>query len=108
MASSQLSAWPDAAVSVALLAIIKYGTGDNGVKDKEAERNAQPEAASQERNVLLDRTVKRIGPLQNAADLNIAAEEQQKVSLERGKYFLLLTRVDITTDPDILWPDKPV
>ncbi|WP_173571477.1 tail fiber assembly protein, partial [Escherichia coli] len=47
-------------------------------------------------------------PLQDAADLEIATEEEISLLEAWKKYRVLLNRVNTTTAPDIEWPAVPV
>ncbi|OSP29025.1 phage tail protein [Escherichia coli] len=49
-----------------------------------------------------------IAPLQDAADLEIATEEETSLLEAWKKYRVLLNRVDTSTAPDIEWPTNPV
>ena len=49
-----------------------------------------------------------IAPLQDAADLEIATEEETFVAGSLEKYRVLLNRVDTSTAPDIEWPVAPI
>ncbi|HAX9740228.1 TPA: tail fiber assembly protein [Escherichia coli] len=49
-----------------------------------------------------------IAPLQDAADLEIATEEETSLLEAWKKYRVLLNRVNTTTAPDIEWPASPV
>ena len=46
-------------------------------------------------------------PLQDAADLEIATEEETSLLEAWKKYRVLLNRVDTSTAPDIEWPEEP-
>lgn len=48
-----------------------------------------------------------IAPLQDAVELGIATEEETETYNQWRKYRVLLSRVDISTAPDIRWPDTP-
>ncbi len=48
-----------------------------------------------------------IAPLQDAADLEIATEEETSLLEAWKKYRVLLNRVDTSTAPDIEWPYEP-
>ncbi|MEE7406260.1 tail fiber assembly protein, partial [Escherichia coli] len=48
-----------------------------------------------------------IAPLQDAADLEIATEEENSLLEAWKKYRVLLNRVDTSTAPDIEWPTWP-
>ncbi|KLG49264.1 tail fiber assembly protein, partial [Escherichia coli] len=46
-------------------------------------------------------------PLQDAADLEIATEEETSLLEAWKKYRVLLNRIDTSTAPDIVWPEIP-
>lgn len=48
-----------------------------------------------------------IAPLQDAADLEIATEEETSLLEAWKKYRVLLNRIDTSTAPDIEWPTSP-
>lgn len=49
-----------------------------------------------------------IAPLQDAADLKIATEEETLLLEAWKKYRVLLNRVDTSVVPDIEWPVAPI
>ncbi|WP_244866507.1 tail fiber assembly protein [Photorhabdus heterorhabditis] len=64
--------------------------------------------AEHERIQLLVKSNNIIVPLQDAIDLNIATEEEKNILLEWKKYRIMLSRVDISTAPEIVWPIPPL
>ncbi|EFW0364544.1 tail fiber assembly protein, partial [Shigella dysenteriae] len=46
-----------------------------------------------------------IAPLQDAVDLEIATEEERSLLEAWNKYRVLVSRIDINTAPDIVWPE---
>lgn len=48
-----------------------------------------------------------IAPLQDAVDLDEATEEELLLLKEWKKYRVSLNRLDLSTAPDIEWPEKP-
>lgn len=63
--------------------------------------------ASGEKAQRLNVASNKIAPLQDAADLGIATNEEE-VSLKEWKtYRVMVNRVDITSAPDIEWPSSP-
>ncbi len=75
-----------------------YGSRKN-VPDPEAEET---------KNNLMQVASEHIAPLQDAADLEIATEEETSLLEAWKKYRVLLNRVDTSTAPDIEWPTNPV
>ncbi|EGI46490.1 tail fiber assembly protein [Escherichia coli H591] len=60
------------------------------------------------KNNLMQVASEHIAPLQDAADLEIATEEETSLLEAWKKYRVLLNRVDTSTAPDIEWPAVPV
>lgn len=58
-------------------------------------------------NYLLEQAAKIIAPLQDAVDLNVATKAEKAALLAWKKYRVLLNRVDISSAPDIEWPEEP-
>ncbi|WP_334473640.1 tail fiber assembly protein [Arsenophonus sp. PmNCSU2021_1] len=65
------------------------------------------EQAIHKRDYLLEQAAKIIAPLQDAVDLDMATEAEKAALLAWKKYRVLLNRVDISTVPDIDWPELP-
>jgi len=63
-------------------------------------------AAAEKTRLLALATVK-IGPLQDAEDLDIATAEEAENLKKWKKYRVLLNRVDTNTSDDISWPVAP-
>ncbi|EAO2082679.1 tail fiber assembly protein [Salmonella enterica] len=78
--------------------------GKAWVKDEEAEKAAQLRQAEETKKRLLQIASEKIAPLQDAADLGIATDEEKSQLAEWKKYRILVNRVD-TSNPD--WPDVP-
>ncbi len=64
--------------------------------------------AEETKNNLMQVASEHIAPLQDAADLEIATEEETSLLEAWKKYRVLLNRVDTSTAPDIEWPTNPV
>ncbi|KHT36630.1 tail fiber assembly protein [Pectobacterium carotovorum] len=65
------------------------------------------QAAEQQKAALLMLANAAISPLVDAVDLSIATDEE-KTSLKEWKtYRVMLNRIDVTTAPDITWPEAP-
>ncbi|AHF77563.1 Bacteriophage tail fiber assembly protein [Sodalis praecaptivus] len=56
---------------------------------------------------LMDEATRDMAPLQDAIDLDIATETEKTALLAWKKYRVQLNRVDISTAPDIDWPEEP-
>jgi len=48
-----------------------------------------------------------MAPLQDAVDVGMATDAETSLLTEWQKYRVLLNRVDVTTAPDITWPEAP-
>ena len=82
--------------------------GTAWVKDTEAEKLFRIREAEETKNSLMQVASEHIEPLQDAADLEIATEEETSLLEAWKKYRVLLNRVDTSTAPDIEWPAIPV
>ncbi|EJT8692915.1 tail fiber assembly protein, partial [Escherichia coli] len=82
--------------------------GTAWVKDTEAEKLFRIREAEETKNSLMQVASEHIAPLQDAADLEIATEEETSLLEAWKKYRVLLNRVDTSTAPDIEWPAIPV
>lgn len=78
----------------------------NGTEIIRAERDYIVEAEGQ-RQLLLQDAATAIAPLQDAADLGIATDEETSRLMEWRRYRVLLSRVDVNNAPDIEWPEVP-
>lgn len=63
--------------------------------------------AETNKQMLLSESAESIAPLQDAADLDMATNEEVTLLKEWKKYRVLLNRVDTSLAPDIEWPEKP-
>lgn len=63
--------------------------------------------AEDKRTTLMEEANASITPLQDAADLDIATDEEMESLRAWKRYRVLLNRVDTSKVPDIEWPDKP-
>lgn len=63
--------------------------------------------ADNERQSLLTTATAKIAPLQDAADLDMATDDEKSALTAWKKYRVLLNRVDTSTAPAITWPDQP-
>ncbi len=82
--------------------------GTAWVKDTEAEKLFRIREAEETKNSLMQVASEHIAPLQDAADLEIATEEEISLLEAWKKYRVLLNRVNTTTAPDIEWPVAPI
>ncbi|MGG2141806.1 tail fiber assembly protein [Symbiopectobacterium sp. RP] len=85
--------------------------GKEWVTDKAAQHKAEVQAAQQAaKQELASRLTvanARIQPLQDAADLDMATEAERAQLVAWKKYRVLLNRIDVSTAPDIAWPEAP-
>jgi len=81
--------------------------GKAWVKDVEAEQSAMHEAAISTKASLLARASEQISLFQDAIDLGMATEKESILLTEWKKYRVLLSRVEITGDDEIIWPEEP-
>ncbi|QHM72949.1 tail fiber assembly protein [Mixta intestinalis] len=63
--------------------------------------------AESKKRQLLDDATETIAPLQDAADLDMATDEEIALLTAWKKYRVLLNRVDTSVAPDIAWPEVP-
>ncbi|MFP2424305.1 tail fiber assembly protein [Pseudescherichia vulneris] len=81
--------------------------GERWVTDEPAQKAAEVAAANATKAALIKNASEQIEPLQDAVDLNMATDEEKNLFNEWRKYRVLLTRVDTSTAPAIVWPDMP-
>ena len=65
------------------------------------------EEAEAKKQGLMGEASSQITPLADAVELGIATEEETEAYNQWRKYRVLLSRTDISTAPDITWPDTP-
>ncbi|MDC9591966.1 tail fiber assembly protein, partial [Xenorhabdus sp. XENO-10] len=63
--------------------------------------------AEREKQYRMSLATKAIAPLQDAADLDMATDEEKKALINWRKYRVLLNRVNCAIAPDIDWPEQP-
>ena len=63
--------------------------------------------ADQQKMTLRAAADSAIAPLQDAADLDMATDDEKNALTAWKKYRVLLNRVDTSTAPDITWPEQP-
>ncbi|RXK33024.1 phage tail protein [Arsenophonus endosymbiont of Bemisia tabaci Asia II 3] len=66
------------------------------------------EQATHKRDDRLEQAAKIITPLQDTVDLDMATEAEKAALLAWKKYRVLLNRMDISTAPDVDWPESPL
>ncbi|MDB6372457.1 MULTISPECIES: tail fiber assembly protein [Photorhabdus] len=63
--------------------------------------------AENKRQQLLFTINKKVTPLQDAVDLDIATEAEKDALLTWKKYRVILNRIDTSQAPNIEWPEQP-
>lgn len=63
--------------------------------------------AENRRKYLLSEANDSVAPLQDAVDLGMATSEEESALKEWKTYRVMLNRVDISTAPDVIWPEPP-
>ncbi|RAW91800.1 MULTISPECIES: tail fiber assembly protein [unclassified Photorhabdus] len=81
--------------------------GKKWVIDKAAVKDNQIEQAEQWRVTLLQQANETVALLQHAVDTELASEKEKLLLLDWKKYFVLMNRINISSAPDIHWPEKP-
>lgn len=81
--------------------------GERWVTDEVAQKAAVVAAANATKSELIKSASEQIEPLQDAVDLDMATDDEIARFNEWRKYRVLLTRVDTSTAPAIVWPDMP-
>lgn len=81
--------------------------GERWVTDATAQQEAEVESANTTKAGLIKIASEQIQPLQDAVDLDMATEAEKSTLNEWRKYRVLLTRVDTSTAPAIIWPEEP-
>lgn len=81
----------------------------NGTKiiPRQFTREELIQQAETRRGELLAEASDVIAPLQDASDLGIAAYEEAAMLLLWKRYRVMLNRLDLSTLPDIQWPERP-
>ena len=67
----------------------------------------QIEAAERKRALLISEAARVIAPLQDAEDLGIATPEEKASLLAWKTYRVMLSRIDTSKAPDIVWAEVP-
>ncbi|HIC7814046.1 TPA: tail fiber assembly protein [Enterobacter ludwigii] len=113
--------WPDDYVKVIDEDYDSFMAGQTEGKVIVSDKNgypvlAEPPAPTHEDRVALAHSQKTslmqaanniITPLEDASELGIATEEEAAALLRWKRYRVMLNRVDVTTAPDIEWPERP-
>lgn len=75
--------------------------------DEAAQKTAEVAEANVTKAALINSASEQIAPLQDAVNLDMATEDEKARFDAWRKYRVLLTRVDTSTAPAIVWPDMP-
>lgn len=81
--------------------------GERWVTDEAARKTAEVAEANATKAALINSASEQIAPLQDAVDLDMATDDEKARFDAWRKYRVLLTRVDTSTAPAIVWPDMP-
>ncbi|WP_368524837.1 tail fiber assembly protein [Enterobacter asburiae] len=81
--------------------------GERWVTDEAVQKTAEVAEANVTKAALINSASEQIAPLQDAVDLDMATEDEKARFDAWRKYRVLLTRVDTSTAPAIVWPDMP-
>lgn len=81
--------------------------GTKWVADAEAEHNALVSEAQTTKSGLMKQAADVIAMLQDAVDLDMATEDEQKSLTAWKKYRVLLNRIQPEDAPAITWPEVP-
>ncbi|WP_279203816.1 tail fiber assembly protein [Obesumbacterium proteus] len=81
--------------------------GTEWVKDEQAERVFQIEAAKHEIKERVSFATNNINTLQDAVDLGMATDYEVDSLKSWRQYRVLLSRVDMSAAPDVDWPEQP-
>ena len=81
--------------------------GADWVKDEQAENDFYIEAAVQELKERMSLAINTISTLQDAVDLAMATEEEENRLTAWRTFRVLLSRVDISMAPNVVWPEMP-
>ncbi|EIQ9062288.1 tail fiber assembly protein [Escherichia coli] len=79
--------------------------GVSWVKDEEAEKLFRIREAEEKKARLIQEATDNIAILQDAVNLEIATNEENSQLDSWRKYRVLVSRIDTSTAPDIVWPE---
>ncbi|NHB97093.1 tail fiber assembly protein [Photorhabdus stackebrandtii] len=81
--------------------------GEKWVTDVEAQKASKIKQAEQQSAAFRQQANEVMTVLQYAVETEMASEAEKALLLSWKKYLVLLSRVDISSAPDINWPEKP-
>ncbi|MBS9434219.1 tail fiber assembly protein [Photorhabdus hainanensis] len=81
--------------------------GKQWVTDKDVIKDNQIKQAENQQVALLRQANETVTLLQHGVDTELASEKEKLLLIDWKKYLVLLSRIDISSAPDINWPEKP-
>lgn len=81
--------------------------GEAWIKDAQAEKDFHTDAAARELKERMSFATNHISTLQDAVDLGMATEAEETSLTAWRTYRVLLSRVDTSAAPDVVWPELP-
>ena len=81
--------------------------GNAWVKNAQAEKDFQTDIAARELKERMSLAINTISTLQDAVDLAMATEEEENRLTTWRTFRVLLSRVDISMAPNVVWPEMP-
>ena len=81
--------------------------GNAWVKNAQAEKDFQTDIAARELKERMSLAINTISTLQDAVDLAMATEEEENRLTAWRTFRVLLSRVDISMAPNVVWPEMP-
>ncbi|AIX49338.1 hypothetical protein PSNIH1_03320 [Pantoea sp. PSNIH1] len=87
--------------------IIDFSVMPPALRDYVKTQAAEIEEAKAKKQALMNEAGDKIKPLGDAVDLEIATDDETASYTAWRKYRVMLSRIDTSAAPDIIWPDKP-
>ncbi|CND92883.1 tail fiber assembly protein [Yersinia kristensenii] len=98
---------PDTLTLLAPQTVYDEWSGRKWVTDKVAQQAAAISTAETTKAELLNEATARIAPLQDTVDTELATGDDKEQLTAWKIYRVLLSRIDLSTAPDINWPVAP-
>ncbi|HAI4006066.1 TPA: tail fiber assembly protein [Escherichia coli] len=102
---SELGPLPENATWLSPAGEYQKWDGVSWVKDEEAEKLFRIREAEEKKARLIQEATDNIAILQDAVNLEIATTEENSQLDSWRKYRVLVSRIDTSTAPDIVWPE---
>ncbi|EFC5271181.1 tail fiber assembly protein [Escherichia coli] len=102
---SELGPLPDNVTWLSPAGEYQRWDGVSWVKDEEAEKLFRIREAEEKKARLIQEATDNIAILQDAVNLEIATNEENSQLDSWRKYRVLVSRIDTSTAPDIVWPE---